>query len=619
MANRVFSSLAALRRTSRSSHFWRGWPAIGLTFLAVSLYCGGQGSSSAGAERSLASDYDNATRLLERVRDAESAKLVVRGLEHFFNQIKESRELRTKQRLGVDPESRDAGKRLLGQVRRVLRIRDLPQDLYRVVRRMGVHFFSAPSKRGRDADAQAARNAAEYRKTLMAKLEEYDPREVVVVRIVNLPSTSAKKVFDRIAAAAPGATMVRCASGTQGQQACLFPVKDYAALKQAVSFCEIVWENPSAGLMVAKMKRTAHDAQLAQQTSRQEQSPDDSGAPTANPSPSQPSQLVQSKPGTSGYFEKLADDVLSDDPEVRYRAVSKLLNTKPDKVESVETRNKIIQAFGKLAENDDFKIRRIGIRGIVIWGYKTPIVPKKTSGHGHPSHGDRSSTPELSGNESPQQPPRLAQGGPNTPAYFEMLADNLLSNDRGKQSQAITALLAIQPDKVESFETQKKIARAFRTLAQDSSPQKRRYGIHGLVIWGGKYSTPILLEIFKTSNSMERRQLYTAFGDLKDPAAAPAIAAQLTNRNEQKDAERCLMKIGTAVEDAVLALTRSPDRNMRLAAMEMLGNVGTEKSLLTLNRVMTNGTPDDKRIAKSAIRRIRYRTSKNPSPKPGPG
>ncbi|MBN1908282.1 MAG: HEAT repeat domain-containing protein [Pirellulales bacterium] len=202
---------------------------------------------------------------------------------------------------------------------------------------------------------------------------------------------------------------------------------------------------------------------------------------------------------------------------------------------------------------------------------------------------------------------------PGDPIYHDEMADRMLSEDWSIRNKAISVLSAARPEDVKSPATRKKIAQAFRTLAKNESGPDREKAIRGLVRWGGTYSTPILLEMFKDSSFTDRKPLYEAFGELKDPSVIPTIANQLTDRLEQADAERCLVKIGPAAEDAILVLAPSPDPELCLAAIRVLGQVGTEKSLPILRRAVSNGTPKVKETAKTAIRMIRFRASQGGS------
>ncbi|MBN1908283.1 MAG: HEAT repeat domain-containing protein [Pirellulales bacterium] len=556
MSSHVCSSLVALSRSFRTGRPGHGWPVVGLAFLAVSLCCGCQDSSPAGAELSLASDYNEATNVLENVQDTDSAASAVSGLERSFVRIQKSRDRKsetmpktideeTKEHFEAEQKSWDAGTKLAKEIQRVLKIPDLPQDFYRVVRRMEAQFFSsAPGKRG--PDARVVRDSVDFKKTLRTTLEEYEPREVIVIRLTNLPADYAQKAFDRLGAGAPGASLVHRSYGQNGQQVCLAPVKDYSTLKRAINFGEVTWENPSAGLMNVTVERTKLGA------------PADSEAEEARKA-----------------YEARQE-------ERRKRREARLAQP---------TRHGLPprDVHPPTRENDPVEPEPSA----------TPPSPRPP--HPEPRHA------------APERPARPRELDANGPDYYEELADRLLSDNMAQQRQAISTLLAVQPDKIESPETHKKIARAFRTLAQDSRSSTRRDGIRGLVVWGGEFSTPILLEMFKSSSSVDRKPIYEAFGQLKDPAAVPTVAAQLADRRERLDAAKCLAQIGPAAEDAVLQMAPSSDPLVCVTAIELLGRLGTQKSLPTLRKAMASRNVRVKQAAKTAVDQIRARTAKGGS------
>ncbi|MBN1908281.1 MAG: hypothetical protein JW818_00955 [Pirellulales bacterium] len=209
-----------------------------------------------------------------------------------------------------------------------------------------------------------------------------------------------------------------------------------------------------------------------------------------------------------------------------------------------------------------------------------------------------------------------AERGPQRgdPGYYDHQVDMLLSGNLLEQRDAMAVLLATSPEEVESPETRKRIARAFRSIAEGGHMHEQEQAIRGLVTWGGKYSTPILLKMFNRSIGFRRSPLYEAFGELKDPAVVPTVMAQLGNPMEHKEAAECLRQIGPAAEDEVLKWVPSPDPVVCLKAIAVLSELGTEKSLPMLRKASARGNPTIKQAAMNAINQIRFRASQNLSP-----
>jgi hypothetical protein len=221
--------------------------------------------------------------------------------------------------------------------------------------------------------------------------------------------------------------------------------------------------------------------------------------------------------------------------------------------------------------------------------------------------------------EREKQEARFAQHGrhldeldPNDPNYHEKLTDRMLSDDWSTQRKALAAMMAIRPEEVKSAETRKKIARAFGTLARNARFSERDKAVRGLVRWSGRFSIPILIELFEGDRFgfHNRTVLYQAFGELKDPRVIPTVASRLGTHFEHDDAYRVLQKIGAAGEDEFLKLAPSPNPAVCLAAVTLLGEFGTEKCIPTLRRAATKSpNPMVKQAAKFSIRQIRARAS----------
>lgn len=172
---------------------------------------------------------------------------------------------------------------------------------------------------------------------------------------------------------------------------------------------------------------------------------------------------------------------------------------------------------------------------------------------------------------------------PSDPQYYDKLVERMLSADSMHRKDAVEKLLRAEPSQVPSAETRKKIARAFRQLAQEEHNRfERADAVKGLVHWGGKFCVPILLDMLDEEHSSEKTEVYKALGELGDVRAAAPVASRLANRSEHDMAYRCLKKMGAIAEDAVIDMVLSPDPKTCVSAVEILGEIGTKKSLSIL-------------------------------------
>ena len=197
----------------------------------------------------------------------------------------------------------------------------------------------------------------------------------------------------------------------------------------------------------------------------------------------------------------------------------------------------------------------------------------------------------------------------NDPEYYEKLAERMLSENVFIRGNALAALIKADPSQVESAETRKTIARNFRKLALDSQHHEQDKCIKGLVVWAGKYSVPVLIEMLE--NDMvsfgNRTLLYKTLGDLKDPRAVEPVAKRLTNFSDQRDAFECLRRIGPPSEDALLQAIPLFDYHTRIKLLEILADCGTSKSYRFLRQCQKDRNPQIRDLAKRTKNAIRKR------------
>jgi hypothetical protein len=194
-------------------------------------------------------------------------------------------------------------------------------------------------------------------------------------------------------------------------------------------------------------------------------------------------------------------------------------------------------------------------------------------------------------------------GDPNDPAYYDKLAEMVTADDFFKRQKAVQVLLETAPSNVTPAQ-RKKIARAFKQLAEDDHDTLREETIKGLVIWGGKFSGPILLKMLGGSRRYETAHVIKALGDIKYAKAAPAIAEKVGDFFLGEHAATALRQMGAEAEDALLIVAPTEDARVCLAAVELLGDCGTTKSLPLLRRGATSRNMRVRDASKAAIRKI---------------
>lgn len=189
---------------------------------------------------------------------------------------------------------------------------------------------------------------------------------------------------------------------------------------------------------------------------------------------------------------------------------------------------------------------------------------------------------------------------------YARLAQLLNSDDTFGRREAAETLLRVRPNDVANPETRKLIARGYRTLALEGRIGQDE-AIRGLIIWGGKYSVPTLLEIMDKSKMSISDEIFVGLGQLKDPKGAEAVATQLGNFFNHDEAVRSLRRMGSTAEDILIQKAPSTELKVSLAAVQLLGDIGSEKSLPVLQKAMQARNAEIKIAARDSIKRIRDR------------
>jgi hypothetical protein len=167
-------------------------------------------------------------------------------------------------------------------------------------------------------------------------------------------------------------------------------------------------------------------------------------------------------------------------------------------------------------------------------------------------------------------------------------------------------LLKVRPSDVADPNTRKLIARGYRSLATEKSGFHKDEAVQGLVIWGGKYSVPILIEMLE-NDKFANDAIFDGLAELKDPQGAEAVTRQLGNFFGHDKAVSALRRMGSAAEGALIKAAPSNNADVSLAAVQLLGEVGGPKSYDLLQRATNSHNPQVKYAARESLKRIRAR------------
>ena len=193
------------------------------------------------------------------------------------------------------------------------------------------------------------------------------------------------------------------------------------------------------------------------------------------------------------------------------------------------------------------------------------------------------------------------------PDYHAKLAKVLTRGDVFAQRSAMEALLHVDPASVADKQVRAEIARGFRELAFDS-PHHQKEAVEGLVIWGGKHSVPLLIELMEKNSRMSvDDSIYDGLAAHPTPEGAEAVAERLTNFFDKEKAASCLKKMGPAAEEAVIEIAPIDNLEVNLFALDFLEDHGTKKCYAILQRARKSTNPQIEQAAMDALREVRLR------------
>ncbi|MEM6329300.1 MAG: hypothetical protein AAF790_03515 [Planctomycetota bacterium] len=192
----------------------------------------------------------------------------------------------------------------------------------------------------------------------------------------------------------------------------------------------------------------------------------------------------------------------------------------------------------------------------------------------------------------------------------DYVAANLVNLQGGRglaPREALKRLTSVEPSSVGGA-MRRRVARAIRDHVVESSGVSDE-AVRALQAWAGRYSTPILAEkLSQERSSFRKKPLLKAIAKYPTPAAAEQVARLVGEFAIHDEACECLVAMGAVAEDAVMGIAPSDDAKTSLAAVTILGEIGTQKSLDLLKQARGSTNRKVKQAASEATRKIIART-----------
>jgi len=167
------------------------------------------------------------------------------------------------------------------------------------------------------------------------------------------------------------------------------------------------------------------------------------------------------------------------------------------------------------------------------------------------------------------------------PDYYKKLGELLVDPKNWTlKDAAVDALLRASPDDIKDPEVLKQIARNFRELAREEGHwTKGGKSIRGLVMYGGKFSVPILVDLLDRQTTSASPELFDGLAALPDPRGAEALCRQLGNTFNHAEAVNALRKMGPVAEDSLIKA--APSNNATYPAAANIAMIATATSNVT--------------------------------------
>jgi hypothetical protein len=167
------------------------------------------------------------------------------------------------------------------------------------------------------------------------------------------------------------------------------------------------------------------------------------------------------------------------------------------------------------------------------------------------------------------------------PLRLEQTLADVTNPWKPRARAALQALARLRPDEA----SRAKVSPALNAALLDPDPGVRDDALNAVRVWASKANTATLLTLLaklRTGGAACDPRVIDVLGSLQEPTAAPALADGLTRPPELDAAVRALVALGPGAEEAVLPYLQSTDRGAQYAACWVLGEIGTRKSLSTL-------------------------------------
>jgi S1-C subfamily serine protease len=203
----------------------------------------------------------------------------------------------------------------------------------------------------------------------------------------------------------------------------------------------------------------------------------------------------------------------------------------------------------------------------------------------------------------PVPQPKPAPSQPLTDQDLDDILRVLASKDYPQMMGALGRLTAAKPVDAQ----RPRVLKALEPLPEIHEWHIDINSTKALGIWGTKETVPLLVKLVPTDNVFVRHEAIRALGLLKDERAAGPVAQRLIPLQDRMVAGQTLKQIGPAAEKAVWPLLKHNDLFVRHEACKVLGDIGTQQSLVLLGQAAGDQNGLVRMAAQNALRAVQQR------------
>lgn len=215
------------------------------------------------------------------------------------------------------------------------------------------------------------------------------------------------------------------------------------------------------------------------------------------------------------------------------------------------------------------------------------------------------------------EPPKPEATSPLDPNFYKQNLADLRGVDQHRRRSAVQRLKRAEPK-----ELREEITQALLEKLTDSDTFIRRDAVEALGVWGGEEIVPPLIDMLASEDRGLCDKIMELLAQRKDPRALEPMIRLLDEFGVSAD--RHLVTMGSMAEGALLEQIEDLKEDGQAKACEVLGQIGTEKSIPKLTELARREEFRVQHAAEEAVRKINRANrvagrGASPSPAAGPG